>query len=296
MVLGDVEIIMNSDNNIICRRNGDEFVVEPSHTLYEGYKALLEALSGEEEPSKEAEPTLTNEEILKRGISNLIKFFKDFEFEPNFRFVNTLAHKLAESKEVAISYVTNYFKLTDSQYKNEINSKCGSKEFEGILNDIALYPTPEKKVNTRLKIYYGSAGTGKTTLAMNETSNRCVVCNASMLPSDLMEDFAFDEGNPSFHHSALRYCIENGLPIVLDEINLLPFESLRFLQGILDGKSEFNYKDNIIKIREGFSVIGTMNLSLGGMVYGLPEPLVDRCMDIKEFKLTAENLMGSIVG
>ena len=39
-----------------------------------------------------------------------------------------------------------------------------------------------------------------------------------------------------------------------------------------------------------------MNLTLGGMVYGLPEPLVDRCAEVKEFSLTAEQLAKAIMG
>ena len=117
-----------------------------------------------------------------------------------------------------------------------------------------------------------------------------------MLPSDLMEDFIFKDGNPDFNPSLLWDCMEQGKTIVLDEINLLPFDSLRFLQGIVDGKSEFYYKNRPVHIHEGFQIIGTMNLSLGGMVYGLPEPLVDRCSETKEFALTAEQLAKAIIG
>ena len=90
--------------------------------------------------------------------------------------------------------------------------------------------------------------------------------------------------------------MEQGKTIVLDEINLLPFDSLRFLQGIADGKADFYYKNRPVHINEGFQIIGTMNLSLGGMTYGLPEPLVDRCAEAKEFVLTAEQLAKAIMG
>ena len=39
-----------------------------------------------------------------------------------------------------------------------------------------------------------------------------------------------------------------------------------------------------------------MNLTLGGVTYGLPEPLVDRGEDIREFVLSAEQLAGAITG
>lgn len=244
------------------------------------------------EPPKE----LTPDERLTRGIKNLMEFFKEFSFEPSFRFVNTFVTKAVNKTSEAKAYLVNYFALMDNQYTGELKGKVRSKEFNGIIDDITACGVPSTTINKRLSIYFGSAGTGKTTLGMEEADNRCIVCNASMLPSDLMEDFVFSDGKPSFQKSSLWVSMEEGLPIVFDEINLLPYDSLRFLQGILDGKSEVNYKGNIIKIKDGFRIIGTMNLSLGGMVYGLPEPLVDRCSDIKEFKLTAEQLKKAVVG
>ena len=242
--------------------------------------------------TEKVEPTPT--EYLQSALQRLMDFFKEFEFEPNFRFVNTLAWMLTKKKKsCATDYIASYFELIDSPYKNEVSAKIKSKEFKAILADMSKV-APTKTVNERFKLYYGSQGTGKTTIGQTESDGRCIVCNASMLPADLMEDFVFDEGKPSFKPSSLWECMENGKAIVLDEINLLPFDSLRFLQGILDGKKEFNYKGKTVHINSGFMVIGTMNLSVNGMVYGLPEPLVDRCMEMKKFSLDAKALMGAI--
>ena len=236
----------------------------------------------------------TPEVKVMRGLTNIIKFFSEFEFEPNYRFINTLGLKVVKSKTAARNYIVNYFSLTDNQYKNEVRDKIKSKEFDRILEDLSASSKPERVINKRFKVYYGSAGTGKTTLAQSEAENRCIVCNASMLPADLMEDFCFEDGKPSFKPSVLWNCMTEGKPIVLDEINLLPFDSLRFLQGILDGKAEFDYKSRKVVIADGFQIIGTMNLAIGGMVYGLPEPLVDRCADMKEFRLTADMLKSAL--
>ena len=244
------------------------------------------------EPVKEP----SNKEILLDGIQKLMNFFTEFGFVPSFRFTNTFAFMACNGKTAAKNYVRNYFALMDSSYVKEVEQKIKSTEFDHIIDAFKQYGAPTDHINTRFKVYYGSAGTGKTTIAQQESENRCIVCNASMLPSDLMEDFVFTDGNPDFNPSLLWNCMEQGKTIVLDEINLLPFDSLRFLQGIVDGKTEFYYKNRPVHIAEGFQIIGTMNLSLGGMIYGLPEPLVDRCSDAKEFKLTAEQLMKSIIG
>lgn len=233
------------------------------------------------------------EVLVKEGLEKMIKFFSEFSFSPSYRFINTIGRILkTETPDLCRAYIANYFRLTDSPYAGEVEHKMESPEFVDILKKIG-FSEPTKQVNSRFKIYYGAQGTGKTTMAMNETNNLCIVCNSSMLPSDLMEDFTFSDGKATFNPSALCKCMEDGKPIVLDEINLLPFDSLRFLQGIFDGKTEFQYKGQTVHIKEGFKVIGTMNLVVNGVSFGLPEPLVDRCEDIKEFTLTAEMLMNA---
>lgn len=240
------------------------------------------------------EKVLSNEEKIIKGLTDIINFFSEFEFEPNYRFINTLGLKLQNSKKSATEYIKSYFELTDNQYKNEVRAKLDSREFNNILSNISINK-PTNTINKRFKVYYGSAGTGKTTLAQKESENRCIVCNASMLPADLMEDFVFIDGKPSFKPSVLWNCMTEGKAIVLDEINLLPFDSLRFLQGILDGKTEFDYKGHKVVIADGFEIIGTMNLAIGGMIYGLPEPLIDRCADMRKFVLNADMLKSALI-
>ena len=310
----------STDGAFYGDKDNVSFVIEPSHAdynVYDGFYNVMRATTFADRPqlfkeilatnrypaifgavTAEAEtaPVVNSKEVLMNGIKHLMDFFTEFSFTPSFRFTNTFAYMACKSRKQAIDYVNNYFALMDSSYVKEVAQKVKSAEFTQIVKDIAQYGTPSTPINTRFKVYFGPAGTGKTTIAQTESENRCIVCNSSMLPSDLMEDFIFKDGNPDFNPSLLWDCMEQGKTIVLDEINLLPFDSLRFLQGIVDGKSEFYYKNRPVHIHEGFQIIGTMNLSLGGMVYGLPEPLVDRCSETKEFALTAEQLAKAIVG
>lgn len=54
------------------------------------------------------------------------------------------------------------------------------------------------------------------------------------------------------------------------------------------------YKGVVVKIKEGFQIIGTMNLVVNGSVYSLPEPLIDRAEELKKFKLTASDLSSAL--
>lgn len=226
---------------------------------------------------------------LKLLAQKMIDFFSEFHFEPNFRFMNTLAFCVTKSQMK--SYINNYFTLIDSPFTSSISEKMKSAEFDGIVSDLQKI-NPTKTINKRFELYYGSQGTGKTTQAMQKAS-KCMVCHSAMLPQDLMEDFDFTDGKAGFHPSVLYKAMIDGTVIVLDEINLLPFESLRFLQSILDGKEEITYKGQVIKIADGFKIIGTMNLIVNGAVFSLPEPLIDRACVLKEFKLSASDLMAA---
>ena len=256
--------------------------------------SVAEDSVAEEIEVEKIKPTF-NEDELKVYIQKIINFFSEFGFEPNFRFCNTLANIAAkESSGSACNYVFNYFELAGNDYAYSIRDKMKSREWEEIVDYFNINKT-SKVINTRFKLYYGSQGTGKTTEAMNESDNNVMVCHSAMLPSDLMEDFKFVKGKADFQPSALQIAMVEGKKIVLDEINLLPFESLRFLQSILDGKSEFVYKGKTIKIKEGFQIIGTMNLVVNGATYSLPEPLIDRASNLKKFKLSAGSLVGSFI-
>ena len=309
----------SSDGAFYGEKDNKPYVIERGNQEYDVYDSLYNVMRATAYNAREATlntliaenryPTIFGEisepvmpkqhdpkELLLKGVAQLMDFFTEFSFVPSFRFTNTFAYMACQSKDAALEYVENYFALMDSSYAKEVHQKIRSTEFTTIVHNFAQYGEPKNHINSRIKIYFGSAGTGKTTLAQRESDNRCIVCNSSMLPADLMEDFIFKDGQPDFNPSLLWNCMEQGKTIVLDEINLLPFDSLRFLQGIVDGKTEFYYKNRPVRIHEGFQIIGTMNLSLGGMTYGLPEPLVDRCAEMKEFKLTAEQLAKAVMG
>lgn len=221
-----------------------------------------------------------------------MRFFDEFKFRPAARFINTFAS--CADATTARSYLVNYMRLVNNADTDGVIEKSKSQEFENITN-LLLKHKPEKRINKRLELYFGDAGTGKTTEAVKTYKNAPVApCNAGMLPDELMRTFDFNDanGNPVFKPSVLRECMENGTPIIFDEINLLSFDCLRLLQTLTDDKRTINYNGETITIKDGFKVIGTMNLVVNDQVYNLPEPLVDRAYILREFKLTPEDLVG----
>ena len=240
--------------------------------------------------SEEVKEEIIDKNFKEKVCDRLIKFFKDFTFIPAIRFVNTLANQA--NVNAAQNYISCYMNLCDHPDKNEINDKIKSDEFKYILMDLLKCKT-DKKVNNRLEIYYGPAGTGKTTAAINKYPDAAVtVCSEMMDSTDLMKVFSFNDenGNPVFKPSTLQLDMIEGRPHILDEINLLPMSTLRYLQGILDGKKEIEFEGKKIEIKDGFKIIGTMNLIVNGQVFSLPEPIVDRAAELNCSEINNKNL------
>lgn len=235
----------------------------------------------------------------------VVEFFKDVPgFQMGARFLNTLGLRVKDGgRDAAIQYVSGYFSLQGKRDEAEqITAKMGAKkqgspEWDAI--EAGLYQQMiSTTINKRLKIYFGAQGTGKTTQAMSELDDlsNVIVCNASMDSNDMLFDFDFDEdGHPTFKPGKLYKACEEGKKILLDEINLLNDEVLRFLQGITDNKETFSAKGHEIHVKDGFMVIGTMNLTVNGQIFPLPEPLVDRAVVLKEFTMDASMLEAALM-
>lgn len=230
------------------------------------------------------------EDKRKKVCGDIIKFFSEFTFVPAVRFVNTLS-KFKTQKE-AKEYISNYMNLTDHPDKNDICEKIKSSEFNNILNELFAC-RGDTQINKRLEIYYGPAGTGKSTEAMKLYPDASItICNELMDSDSIMKVFDFNDenGNPVFKPSQLQLDMIAGRAHILDEMNLLPLNTLRFLQGVLDSKEKINYEGKDIIIADGFKIIGTMNLIVNGQVFSLPEPIVDRAQILKEYTANEELL------
>ena len=216
------------------------------------------------------------------------KFLSEFQFTPQARFLNSVAAfaKPAEAKE----YVKSTFALVNSPYAADVAAKLDSAEARNLLKETVSVPI-SKRINKRLAIWYGEPGSGKTSTAILENPEaEVVICNAGTTPDELFRGFTFEDGKPAFRPCALRSAMENGKTVILDEINLLSTECLRALQTVTDGKDAVNINGERIEVRDGFRVVGTMNLNVGDQVFPLPPPLVDRAAELRKFELSAEKL------
>ena len=112
-----------------------------------------------------------------------------------------------------------------------------------------------------------------------------------MTAKELMFDFTFDDnGNAQFSKSVFAQAMENGEPIVCDEMNLASNTLLQFMQSILDNSKSIFMDGQELVIKEGFKVIGTMNDVVSGVDRILPEPIIDRALDIRYFELTPSKI------
>lgn len=238
-----------------------------------------------------SEIVYADHDTLKRFADDLLAFFSEFKVNISIRFVDTFIR----SKD-KLAYTRSYFQLSDSPWFNEISDKIKSTEFAALIDRAnAIYLRPEKQINKHLKVYYGPAGTGKTTKACAE-AQYCIPCSSDMDCKELLKDFTFDDdGKPAFKKSVFRLAIENGYTVVLDEINLLNTQVRQFLQSLTDGKEYVDFEGTKIKIHPEFMAIGTMNLIVNGMTFALSEPLVDRCSEIKCYDLTGDNIAKALL-
>jgi hypothetical protein len=229
-------------------------------------------------------------------MAELFNFFSEFRFKPAARFMDTLLRQPTVAK--IKSYIAAYFILQNSPDAESISEKMESGEFMGLaakIHDITndyIRIKPEA-INSRLVIYYGDPGTGKTHKAINENPEADVVaCCSSITPDELLRVFDFTKdndparlGKPTFMPTATATAMTEGRTVILDEINMLPPDTLAFIQEITDNKPHIHHMNLDFNIRPGFKIIGTMNLVVNGNTISLPNPLVDRIAEADEFVL-----------
>lgn len=286
----DVYDYLNKIYNTVTKNNIN--VASKNNMLKNLYKMLnltddqiAERLMPTTETTSAPVDNSLSDQALRTLCAKLIDFFREFDYAPSYRFVNTLA--FVKDKP---TYVKNYFKVMNHRNADGIAEKVKSSEFANICNTLARCK-PTDKINDRITIFFGMSGAGKTVLC-EKLSSKVIPCSSDMQPKDLMQIFDFtDDGKATFRKSDLWEAMENGTTIGFDEFNMLPYESLKFIQSLTDNKKEICYEGHLIKIAPGFKIIGTMNLVTDDGTFPVPTAIADRAEVIQEFTLSADDLM-----
>ena len=261
--------------------------------------------SGEVEIPPEEDKEKEKEELMSQMTStykDFLKFFSETSFKPSIRMIDTLSRLNLKSGQ---NYIGWFMELINHPDREVIVHKLKSDEWKNIHSQMLdIYKKVGKSIdpiNTRLEIVYGPNGTGKTYDVIKEYQEKypdigVMACSSSMSSAeDLLQVFDFDEGGkPVFKDSPLTEAIKKDQPVILEEARLMQQSAMAFLQSLLDCKDYVDTCRGRLYIGPNFKVIMTMNLEVNGVVYELPEPIVDRAQVILKKEMDA-NLAASIL-
>ena len=257
----------------------------------------LEETKVEIPPEKDKEKE--KEELMSQMTStykDFLKFFSETSFKPSIRMIDTLSRLNLKSGQ---NYIGWFMELINHPDREVILPKLKSDEWKNIHSQMLdIYKKVGKSIdpiNTRLEIVYGPNGTGKTYDVIKEYQEKypdigVMACSSSMSSAeDLLQVFDFDEGGkPVFKDSPLTEAIKKDQPVILEEARLMQQSAMAFLQSLLDCKDYVDTCRGRLYIGPNFKVIMTMNLEVNGVVYELPEPIVDRAQVINKKEMNAD--------
>ena len=263
----------------------------------------LEETKVEIPPEKDKEKE--KEELMSQMTStykDFLKFFSETSFKPSIRMIDTLSRLNLKSGQ---NYIKWFMELINHPDREVIAPKLKSDEWKNIHSQMLdIYKRVGESIdpiNTRLEIVYGPNGTGKTYDVIKEYQEKypdigVMACSSSMSSAeDLLQVFDFDEGGkPVFKDSPLTEAIKKDQPVILEEARLMQQSAMAFLQSLLDCKDYADTCRGRLYIGPNFKVIMTMNLEVNGVVYELPEPIVDRAQVILKKEMNA-SLAASIL-
>ena len=257
----------------------------------------LEETKVEIPPEKDKEKE--KEELMEQMTStykDFLKFFSETSFKPSIRMIDTLSRLNLKSGQ---NYIGWFMELINHPDREVIVPKLKSDEWKNIHSQMLdIYKKVGKSIdpiNSRLEIVYGPNGTGKTYDVIKEYQEKypdigVMACSSSMSSAeDLLQVFDFEkDGKPVFKDSPLTEAIKKDQPVILEEARLMQQSAMAFLQSLLDCKEYVDTCRGRLYIGPNFKVIMTMNLEVNGVVYELPEPIVDRAQVINKKEMDAD--------
>ena len=216
-------------------------------------------------------------------------FCKDFAPTANWpdtRQINSL--RFLSTAAEGGQYLANCLELIGqpSDMLELCKAKCKSAEWKNIFEELKACPLSHGRFNQRLEIFYGPAGTGKTSraIAENPTATR-IVASATQDPSELFtRNVVNDHGGVDVVLTELGQAMVDGKPIIIDEVNLYQQCVMTRLQGATDGGKFLTDNGVNLTIKDGFKIVGTMNLETNLGKTALPDPLVSRAAKVEKME------------
>lgn len=229
-------------------------------------------------------PVMSNADRDKLA-KDLCVFCMDFSFDLTPRALNEMYYQQNVDK-----YILNYMALigADESMLKMAKDKMRSAEWKSLIQRLKTVVPTRERINSRLIIKYGRAGTGKTTDAIknygifdttDENNPVCVnkmAANPSMFPHELLTKF--DPAKGDYVKTPIAEAMENGTPLIIDEVNFFSDEVMAMLQVITDNTNSIVDENSgkVLTIKDGFKLICTMNLHTNKGTRELPDPLVSR--------------------
>lgn len=250
-------------------------------------EAKVETPSAETTTTKVETPKeISSEELLKQKqalAESVLTFCKDFELNEGGGLTPRLLNSIYYEKKPEV-FIANSMELVgfDEELVKMAKAKLSSREFKEIVKQIKDLKPSRDRMNKRLEIFYGPAGTGKTTKATLENPKAVkLVASASADPDDLFT--RFNPETRKYELTEIGKAMVSGEPIILDEANLYNKVVLTRLQGITDETNSIVDRGIEINIKDGFKIVITMNLETNFGKFPLPVPLVNRASRIENF-------------
>ena len=268
-----------------CSKNGNVLFgtyKSPAKTSPSPSSSTITSNSAEDtgtNADQETQPQSVSDKDKMSLVSDFLTYFKDFVFDPSPRGLNNMRFV----KDID-EYLLSFMEIinTPEELLERAKHSFRSAEWKSLKKRLSALPKTETRINQRLIIKYGKAGTGKTTDAIRQYPNAVkIVGSASADPDDLFT--RFDPSSKTYVLTELSEAMVNGKPIIIDEANLYNSVVLARLQGVLDNTTSIVDRGIEIEIKDGFKVIITMNLETNLGKTPLPDPLVSRATEIENY-------------
>lgn len=248
-------------------------------------------------------------ETMKEGYINLQNFLTEFGIFPSPRFVNTLSHKARkEGTMAAIEYTRCRYEVVGLLAYDSLKEKIQSDEYKMIVESLK-WGNPSITVNRHIEVAYGPAGSGKTTDAIRraakcyngvESDVPVVTLSADQLSTEIFFNTYVEPGTGELKSvkTPLLQAIEAGRDAVVDEFNLGNLGEMKAFQYVTDNKPTMVLEgtDITITIHPDYKIYATMNLyQEDNTAYPIPEPVGDRCYDIKQVDPSLDIVMANLL-